>query len=106
MAVPALHTCKTFANKCLEEKGNQAACLQVLTSVKACFCQKRKQVPLTTHKSQTSAEHECEASPLPDTAQGSKTITVLSICSAESNEATIQQEGNLDEELASCLLAD
>lgn len=44
-----------------ERRGNQAAHLQVLASVSACFCQKRKQVSFTTHRAEISAEYSAEA---------------------------------------------
>lgn len=44
-----------------ERRGNQAAHLQVLASVEACFCQKRKQVSFTTHRAEICAEYSAEA---------------------------------------------
>lgn len=65
-----------------ERRGNQAAHLQVLASVKACFCQKRKQVSFTTHGAQISAEYRGEAACLTNT-QRSDMTKVVSICSVQ-----------------------
>ena len=66
-----------------ERGGNQAAHLQVLASVKACFCQKGKQVSLTTHRAQISSECGGEAACLTNNTQRSDMTKVLSICSVQ-----------------------
>lgn len=45
----------------MSERGGNQAHLQVLASVNACFCQKRKQVSFAAHRAQISAEYSAEA---------------------------------------------
>lgn len=79
-----------------ERRGNQAAHLQVLASIKSCFCQKRKQVSFTTHRAQIPAEYGGEAARLTNNTQKSDMTKVLSICTVQQG---LLQEDNLFEQL-------